>query len=173
MLQQLIRYKEIKEWYGRYERFLIPAMLILGVIVDYLTFTNINIITSFILLGFYFFIAGAAIIFLNASDAGKLPPQNNFYRYLRLAAPLLLQFTFGALLSGSFIFYLFSGTLFVSWPFIAIIVILMVSNEVFRHYYLRPAVQMGVYYFIFFTLSSVILPFVLHGIGVLIFLLSG
>lgn len=173
MFKRLLRYKEIKEWYGRHERFLIPATLVLGVIADFLTFININITTSFILLGVYFFIAGAAIIFLNAYDAGMVSTQKNFYRYLRLAAPLALQFTFGALLSGSFIFYIFSGTLFVSWPFVAVIVILMISNEIFRHYYLRPEVQIGVYYFIFFTLSSIILPFVLYSISFLIFILSG
>lgn len=172
-IKQLIRYKEIREWYERNERLLIPAALVLGVVADFATFTSISIVTSFILLGAYFVVAGAAIIFLNIPEAGDGQKAGNLLRYLRIVAPLALQFTFGALLSGSFIFYIFSGTLFVSWPFIAAIVILMISNEVFRHYYLHPPVQMGVYFFILFTLVSILLPFALSTISAAVFIVSG
>ncbi len=173
MFKQLFKFRAVKEWYERNERVLIPATLVLGVAVDFLTFTSIDIVSSFILLGVYLVLAGSVIIFLNAYDADLIPKQKNVYRYLRLSSPLLLQFTFGALLSGSFIFYFFSGTLFVSWPFIGFIVALMISNEIFRHYYLRPVVQIGVFFFILFSLASIIFPFVWKNIGVSIFLFSG
>ncbi len=173
MFKKLFRYKVIKEWYERNERLLIPAMLILGVIIDFATFTSINITTAFILLGLYLVVAGGIILFLNNYDAESIAKQKNYIKYLWLASPLVLQFSFGALLSAAFIFYFFSGTIFVSWPFIGLIIFLMVSNEIFRHYYLRPEVQIGVYYFVLFTFASIILPFIRSAIGISIFIFSG
>lgn len=172
-IKQLVRYHQIKAWYEKYERVLIPGTLVLGVIIDSVTFTSINITTAFILLGVYFLIAAVTILFLNLYDAEGISSRFAFVKYLRLWSPLIIQFTFGALLSGSFIFYFFSGTLFVSWPFIALMVILMVSNDVFRHYYLRPAVQISVLFFILFSLVAILLPFALNSIEVKVFLFAG
>lgn len=172
-LKELTRYKQIKALYDKYERILIPATLVFGVIVDSVTFTSIDIVTAFILLGVYFLIAGAIMLFMNAYDAHRISQTSSALRYLRLASSLIIQFTFGALLSASFIFYLFSGSLAVSWPFIAVIVVLMISNDVFRKYYLRPRVQIGVYFFILFSFAAIVLPFVFSTISVLVFLFSG
>lgn len=162
-IKQLIRYHRIKAWYLKYERLLIPGTLVVGVFVDGITFATISIQSTFIILVFYAIIAGGLIAFV-AHD-GK-------HTSLRLAAPLLIQFTFGALLSATFIFYWFSGALIVSWPFIAIVVILMVGNDVFRHFYLRPIVQMSIYFFILFSLTSIILPYLFHSISPWLFLMS-
>lgn len=173
VLKQLIRYRQIRNLYNKYERVLIPGTLVFGVIVDSITFASINIMLAFCLLGVYLIIAGAAIAFINAYDADCLQKDRRVFQYLRLAAPLAIQFTFGALLSASFIFYFFSGTLFVSWPFIVLIVLLMIANDLLRHHYLRPIVQISVYFFIVFSIFSIILPFVWKDTGVLLFLSSG
>lgn len=149
-----------------------PGTLVFGVVADAITFATIDIVTSFILLGAYFVVAGAMIAYQNAYDAGRVP-KHRVFQYVRLAAPLVIQFTFGALLSGSFIFYFFSGTVFVSWPFIAILATLMVLNDVFRTYYLRPLVQVSVYFFILFSFSAIVLPFAFSALGPKVFLLSG
>lgn len=172
-LKQITRYRHIKAWFEKYERVLLPATLVLGVILDWITFTNINYSTSFLLLGIYTFLSGIAIVFLNAFDAGRLSFENRFWRYVRLTTPFVIQFLFGALLSGVFIFYIFSGTLFVSWPFLIVLVLLMVSNDVFRHYYLKPVVQISVYFFILFSCLSVFLPFALNSLSPWVFVGSG
>lgn len=172
-IKQWIRYHAIKEWYKKNERVLLPGTLVFGVIVDSLTFTSINITTAFFLLGIYFVIAGGMIFFQHAYDAGRIPKEGKTLRYIRISVPLVIQFLFGALLSASFVFYFFSGNLFVSWPFFAPLIILMVSNDIFRQYYLRPTVQISVYFFILFSLTSIIIPFAFRNIGVSIFLLSG
>ena len=107
-LAQITRYKQIKAWYEKYERVLLPATLVLGVIMDWVTFTNINITTSFLLLAIYLVVSGFFVVILNAHDPTRLTPENRVFRYARLAAPLVIQFLFGALLSGVFIFYVFS-----------------------------------------------------------------
>lgn len=163
-VKQLIRYEKWKRLFEKYERVLIPGTLVFGVIVDFVTFRSIRIETAFLILGVYVVIAALSIVGLNVQRP---------VRYLPLVAPLTLQFTFGALLSASLIFYWFSGAISVSWPLIAIIAILMTSNEVLRHYYLHPIVQVSLYYFILFSLATLILPFVFNSIDVSLFIYAG
>jgi hypothetical protein len=170
-IQQLIRYRELKALYLKYERLLIPGMLVFGVIVDTITFRSINIRTAFTILIMYAIIAGMVIVFLNIQKTEEV--SGSLRQYFSLAAPLVLQFTFGALLSASLIFYWFSGALSVSWPVLLLIAFLMVGNDVFRHYYLRPVVQISVYYFILFSLASVMLPYALNSISAWVFVGSG
>ncbi|MFH1631640.1 MAG: DUF2914 domain-containing protein [bacterium] len=167
-----IRFRQMKILYKQYERFLIPGMLLVGVTVDFITFRTIKVSSAFILLAIYIVIAGATIAFINFYDSARIDRQSAI-RYLRLAAPLAVQFTFGALLSASLIFYWFSGALSASWPFLIIIAALMMSNEVLREYYLRPVVQIGVYYFILFSYLSLVMPYLFNSISAWVFVASG
>ena len=172
-IKQTLRIRQLKALFEKYERVLIPGTLVFGVIVDFITFRSIRVSTAFTILIVYFILAGVTVAFINAFDTHRIPTGFISFKYLRLAAPLLIQFTFGALLSASFIFYWFSGALSVSWPLLLIVVILMISNEVFRHYYLKPVVQVSVYFFISFSLSSLMLPFVFNSISPWLFLAGG
>ena len=170
-IKQLIRYHKFERLYKKYERWLVPGMLIMGVAADYITFRSIQINTTFILLAVYFALAGTCMTFSYAYDAGRVPHQNlTAVKYLHLATPLIIQFTFGALLSASLIFYWFSGALSVSWPLILIIAALMASNEVLRRYFLKPVIQISVYFFILFSLLSLILPFIFDSISFWLFI---
>jgi len=163
-------YQRVKNLYLRYERLLMPATLVVGFLVDYFTFTSINISITFGLLLIYWVIAGATIFFINFYDAGKLSLK---FKYARLFAPLAIQFTFGALLGSSLVFYWVSGALSVSWPIMLLVALLMVFNDVFRHYFLKPAVQISVYFFITLSLFSLILPFLFTSLSPWLFVLAG
>lgn len=163
-------YRRIKRLYFRYERILMPTTLVSGFLVDYFTFTNIDTNTTFTLLFIYWIGAGCTIAFIHLYDNNKIPER---LRYVRLFTPLLLQFFFGALLGGSFIFYWFSGAFSVSWPFILLLVILMVSNDLFRDYLTEPRIQIGAYFFVGFSLFSVILPFLFNSLSPLLFVAAG
>jgi len=166
-------FNKTKKFFEKYERILVPGTLVLGVLVDFVTFKNIQLKTAFIILFVYLFTAGLAITFINIYEDKLKQKQSIILRYLRLATPLVIQFTFGALLSASLIFYWFSGSFSVSWPIILIIAILMASNDVLRHYYLKPLVQISVYFFILFSIGSLILPNILNSIDAGIFILAG
>jgi hypothetical protein len=154
------------------ERYLIPTMLVGGVLVDFITFKTIELSTAFTILGVYTLIAGASIIFINVARHNRQTSTNFIYKYTEILAPLVLQFTFGALLSASLVFYWFSGTLSVSWPFILVIALIIASNDVLRKYYLRPTVQIAVYFFILFSLSTLVLPFFFNSISAWVFFLA-
>jgi hypothetical protein len=165
-----VQYQKIKSWYLRYERVLMPATLVVGFFTDYLTFTNIQIHTTLTILSGYWLLALFVIIFIHLYDGERLTHR---LRYVRLFAPLAIQFLFGALLGGSFIFYWFSGSISVSWPIIGLFVVLMLSNDGFRHYLENPFVQMGVYSFITLSLLSVLLPFWQNSLSPSLFVLAG
>lgn len=150
-----------------------PLMLVVGLIVDFFTFKNIQVSTALSLLGLYFLAAGFAIAFIHFYDAPGITERHAVSRFARLLAQLAVQFAFGALLSASFIFYWFSGTISVSWPFILLIAFLMVSNDVFRHYYTEPVVQISVYFFVAFSLSTLALPLIFNSISVWLFVYAG
>mgnify|MGYP003994530141 CR=1 FL=1 len=177
MIHQTIKasplYSRLRRLYEKHERLLVPGVLVLGVLFDFITFRTIKISSAFILLGFYALMAGAMIFFINYHDTHRTPRRGNGLRYLRLAAPLIVQFTFGALLSASLIFYWFSGVLSVSWPIILILVALMISNEALRHLYQKPIVQISVYFFTIFSYSTLIFPYLFNSISAWVFVFGG
>lgn len=165
--------KRLTNWYKHNERVLIPAALVVGVIVDFITFRSIKVSSAFIVLIVYWFIAGGTILFMHRNGNDDLERQNILARYYRVVSPLVIQFTFGATLSASFIFYWFSGSFSVSWPFMLVLACLMIANETFRKYYLRPIIQLSVFYFITLSLITLMLPYVFNSISAWIFVTGG
>ncbi len=166
-------YYRIKDFFERYERVLLPATLLAGVLIDFVTFKTINLKASFILLSVQAILAGLAVFAINVIDSRERLQGYAVFRYARLFAPFVIQLTFGALLSASFAFYWFSGAFSASWPFFVIIILFMVSNDALRTYYLRPVVQLPVYYFALFSLISIALPYALHSLLPSLFIASG
>ncbi len=162
-------YQKTKVLYQRYERVLIPAMLVFGFVMDYVTFKKIQPSTALTVLAFYFLIAGASIVFIQYYDCEKISQR---FRFFRLFAPLVVQFTFGALLGATFIFYWFSASVAVSWPFIIIILLMILSNELLKDHFKKPIVQVSVYYFISFSFLSIVVPYIFNGIGARLFMLA-
>ena len=157
----------LKYFYERYERIMIPVTLIAGTALDFVTFRTISIESSFILLAVYIVAAGVMIAIINANT------RKDFWPRLKILAPVFNQFLIGALLSGSLVFYWFSGALSVSWPIIIFIAVLMASNEVFRRSYLKAEVQISVFFFIIFSVLSLALPYAFNSLSSWLFVLSG
>lgn len=154
-----------KIFYQRFERFLVPSILLLGVLFDALTFKTISLKSTFILLFVYLIVVIGFIFYQYRTSS-----QNN---YLRTVTPLIIQFFFGALLSSSLVFYWYSGALSVSWPLLVLVAVLMSGNEVMRQHFLRPTVQFAVLTFILFSFFSQLGPYIFNSLSVSTFLLSG
>lgn len=176
MVKELIKRtyeKRVKTFYEKYERWFIPGFLLVGFIFDVITFRTLQIETTFLILGIYAFISAIVILFIGVYDSLPTPPQNAVARYLRVVVSPITQFTFGALLSSALLFYWFSGSFSASWPIMAPIVLLMTTNEVFRQYYLRPTVQMGVYSFVLFSYFTILFPYLFNSLSAFVFILGG
>lgn len=142
---------------------MMPATLVLGSAADFVTFRSINIEATFWILGMYYVVAGLCIVILNKVN----------HERIRIFSKFLIQFTFGALLSASLVFYWFSGSISASWPIMILLAIFMVSNEVFNHYYLKPVIQVSVFYFVSFSLLALALPYAFNSLNPMLFLSAG
>ncbi|MCX6714693.1 MAG: DUF2914 domain-containing protein [Candidatus Uhrbacteria bacterium] len=172
--------KAVKKFFEKYERVLLPLMLLFGVTTDYIAFKAINTQWAFAWLGFHLVAALVVIAYVHLYDAKQLPPltgggvgRGRITQYLRIAAPLVLQLSFGALLNASFVFYWFSASFSVSWPFFAIVVLLMISNDVFRHLFVKPILQISVFYFACFSILALMIPYLVNSIDPQWFVLAG
>lgn len=165
--------KRLRATYKRYERFLIPGFLVVGFIFDVITFRTLQIRTNLQLQLAYLVLAAVAFCYIQIYDSRNQPPRFALLAYARFLAPFAEQISFGSLLSSSLLYYWFSGSFSVSWPLIAIVTGVMISSELFRKLYLRPAVQLGVYNFVLFAYLSLLLPFVMHSLSGWIFMFSG
>jgi hypothetical protein len=163
----------LKSFYEKYERLFVPGFLLLGFLFDVLTFKSLQIEQTFLLLGAYAIAAAFSVFYIIIYDGRNVPPHRKILKWIRLAMPVVSSITFGSLLSSSLLFYWYSGSFVVSWPLIAVLVILMTTNEVFRNFYLRPTVQIGVFAFTFFSYFSILFPFIFNSLSEWIFLLGG
>ncbi len=169
--KRMSKLRKLKNFYNRYERYLIPGALIFGFITDVLTFRLINFTVAMILLAGHLFFIKANISVINLYEAKKVA--GKFFSYWRILAPLFLQYSFGNLFSAFLIFYSHSGSFSASWPFIIMIIFLMIGNEIFRKYNVRPSIQISVYFFALFSYLNLLLPNLLNNLSTLIFLGSG
>lgn len=168
-----------KEWYLRNERRLIPAALLGGFIFDWLTVTRIDRLYENILLMVYMLIAAAGITIINLYDAGRLTAAAGNVRmerilsWMRITAPLVVQFAFGGLFSVFLVLYSRGGALAVSWIFLLLLLGLMIGNDLFQKHYRRLSVQVSVLFFCVLLFSIFFLPIMLSTFGTSIFLLAG
>lgn len=168
-LKETQAYQRFALFTKRNERLLMPSMLVGGTALDAVQFRVLQIQTTFLISGIYAVICGTAIILMVA----KLRENQRIARFLQVAAPLLQQFTIGALLSTALLFYWFSGSFSVSWPLIGAIALMMVSNEVLRRQFTKPVVQVGVFYFALFSLCATLSAFVMNSLSPVVFVLGG
>lgn len=173
MVLQMIResraYMRVQTFFKRYERWFMPAMLIGGTATDAVQFHFLQVQTTFLISGIYAVICAACMVLMSMTFSES----QRVGRYVQLAAPFLQQFTLGALLSTSLLFYWFSGTIAVSWPLIGIVALLMVSNEVFRDIVKKPVVQVSMLYFSLFALSATLAAYVFNSLSPLVFVAGG
>ncbi len=167
----MTKLRELKEFYNRYERYLIPGALIFGFVTDVLTFNLISFTVAMVILVLHLILIGANITVINLYEEKKI--EGKFFSYWRVLAPLMMQYSFGNLFSAFLIFYSHSGSFFASWPFILVIIFLMVGNEIFRKYNTRPVIQISVFFFATFSFLNLLIPNLLKILGVGVFLGSG
>ena len=100
---------------------------------DNLTLTRVDLWLNHIGLLFYLAVVAVGIILINASRAS----QPAYLIRWAFWYPLAVQFAFGGLFSGYFVFYSRSGSLSASWPFLFFLAALLVGNEFLRERYHR------------------------------------
>lgn len=160
--------EELIRWY---ERFVSPAALLVGFILDNLFFLRrVDLWTANALLFGYLALAALGIVLFNLIETGRVRGA----LALRVAPflPVATQFAFGGLFSAYVSLYSRSAALSVSWIFVLILAVLTLGNERFRARYMRFGFQVGMYYVVLLSFLIFYLPIVFKQIGTALFLLA-
>lgn len=159
-----------RELFERYERRASALALVTGLTIDSLTLHRIDLYATNILLLAYLVIAGVSIAIINLHEAGRVQWVGEGIHFWLLVA---IQFAFGGLFGRFLIYYSRAGALYASWPFLLILLVLLLSNEFARKYYTRFTLQMSLYFLALFSFLIFFVPIVLGRMGSMVFLLSG
>lgn len=163
--------KKLKTLYKKYEHRLSLIAFLFGFVVDNFTLTRIDLLFDNLVLATYLTIAGLGIFVFNYFKNKKVIG--------RIAAniipftPLLIQFAFGGLFSGYFIFYSRSASLASSWLFIVLILTLLIGNEYFKKKYDRLEFQISIFFITLFSFFIFYIPILVKTMGAWVFILSG
>ncbi|MES2216430.1 MAG: DUF2914 domain-containing protein [Patescibacteria group bacterium] len=158
-------------WIQKYERHLSSVALFAGFILDALTMRRVDNLYENSVLMSYFVMIAFGITALNYIEAGKYEREWVGRTYHLL--PLLIQFAFGGLFSGFTVFYFRSGSIVSSWPFIVILVSLLLGNEVLKKQYERLVFQITIFFISLFFFTIFFVPVLTNAMGPGIFILSG
>jgi len=159
-----MKFSRVKTFLAKHERRLSWAALGTGFIVDNLTLSRIDLWLDNIILSSYLFLSGGCIVLFHyLKDSSKI----------RLFLPYVLQYAFGGLFSGFIIFYSKSGSIIQSWPFLIILLFLLIGNETFKARYEKYIFRTTIYFIALFSFFIFFIPVMLGNMGSFVFILSG
>ena len=161
----------LRNFYGRFERPISSLSLIAGFVFDALTLKRVDTLWENIWIIGHLFIVGLFItlIHIQENEIGdeKNPKKAHFW-YVNI-----LQFFFGGILSTFLVFYFRSADIFVTWPFIALLVGAFVANESLKRHYIRLSFQISLFFLSIYSFAIFLVPVLIHQIGDSVFLFSG
>lgn len=167
-----IRVEALLTWAQKNERHLGALVFVFGFATDIFTFGELELSwVSLVFVGYLLITAIAILITHNLyskDTSSERPVQKTF----RIMSPLVAQFCIGSLLSGTLIFYTRSATLFVSWPFLFLLVIIFFGNEYLRKYKERLTFQAIQFFIVIYSYTLFALPFYTHTLTKQSFLFS-
>ncbi len=152
-------FRNLREFIKRNERHLSSLALIVGFLFDTFTLRRADLIIEYIVLLLYVGIVASCIVWIHV----RPKPWNL----------ILMQFCLGNLFSAFLIFYSRSGSAITSWPFLLILVGLMIVNERLREKYARLTFQISVFFCVLFSYAIFLVPIILRQMGSWVFVLSG
>ncbi len=164
-------FDEVKNWLKKHESHLSSAALLGGFVVDAFTLRRVDLPFENIVLIGYFLLIAVGIFLLNLSDSRMY--RGPFAENLPHILPIIIQFAFGGLFSGFVIFYFRSGSLSASWPFIILLVGLLLGNEFLRKHYVRLVFQVTTFFTALFFFTIFFIPVLISRMGAWVFILSG
>ena len=164
-------FERIKNFYQQYERYLSAGALLTGFIVDNLTLRHADLLLGNLALFSYLVIAGGSIALMQLHESGRV--YSSRFQNIAPLFSLLIQFAFGGLFSGYFVFYSRSGSLTGSLLFLILILVLLIGNEFFRTRYKKLVFQVSIFFAALFSFVIFFIPVLTSTMGVEVFLFSG
>lgn len=165
--------KRLLAFVRAHERRISTAVFLGGFIIDSLTLTRVDFAWVHGLFTMYLVIAAMTLILMHHFSGTK--PDSAATRKLPIntVLPMVTQFVLGGLLSGCLVFYTKSATLYASWPFLLLLAVVFIGNEVLHKYRERILFQSSLFFFALYSYAMFALPIAVGSISTLVFLGSG
>jgi hypothetical protein len=164
------KFNAVKLWVQKNERWLSPAALVGGFVVDALTIRGLDIVGQTILLVTYLVIIAFCISMSHALEEGAL--SHKYLTRTKSLFSLAALFVFGSLFSAFLIFYARDAALVTSWPFILFLAFAFLGTEVLKKHQEKITFQLGLLYFGTLSFSIYFVPIVVKSLGTGVFVLS-
>lgn len=161
----------IRSFVERYQHQLSIGAFLVGFTIDTIILKRIDLLISNAFLITYLCVVVLVMLCLHHFAAH--PPRLRITQRLHEWLPFVGQFAFGALFSGFLIFYSQSGSFVASWPFLFLIVLLILGNEFLRSYQSRLTYQSVLLFFCMFSFSIYAVPILAGAMSDTLFELSG
>lgn len=161
----------LKKTHRHYERYVAPVAFIVGFVVDNLTLKRVDLWIDNLVLLAYLTLAVVGIAVVNAYESGRL--RRWISEDVGALLPVLIQFPVGGLFSAFVVFYSRSGAFAASWPFLFMLLLLFVGNELFQTRYRRFTFHISIYFVTLFSYAILIMPVLFQRMGPDIFLVGG
>jgi hypothetical protein len=158
-------------WISRHESSLSALSMVGGFAFDNYAYRRIDLPNTQLLFLGYLFVSAVSILLMHwlAARAAAGKPMPRWHSLLPMAG----QFTLGALWSGFLVFYTRGAVLAVSWPFLLVLVGMLIGNEVFKKYHSQLVFTAILLFFALNSYAIVTVPIFTHSIGALSFELAG
>lgn len=165
----ITKINKVRDYLKQNERYAFPAFLMLGFLVDTITLNRVDQVFDNIVLSSYIILAGACLILIYGEHGFK-----NKIKYEKFIEfiPFLFLYAIGGLFSGLVILYSKSGSIFYSFPFMIILIILLIGNEFLYKKYPKLVFQSSIFYIAIFSYSILITPVLIRSIGAIAFILG-
>jgi hypothetical protein len=160
-----------KNFIKRNEKYVIPTALFGGFIIDSLTLQRIDLLFENLVLGTYLVLSGVLVFLIYLLDKDKL--QNRFLLKIQPFLGVILLFVFGGIFSGFTVFYLRSSNILSSWPFLLLLIVVMLGTEYLKKHFSKAVAQITIFYFALYTYLIFVIPIITKQLGIAMFLLSG
>lgn len=144
---------------------------LLGFLTDLILLNRVDDAIDNLILFMYASLASISLVLFYVAIAEKAPPR--VVSFLHSFMPVVMQYSFGGLLSGMLIFYGRSGDFLVSAPFLALIIIVILANELVKKRSDRLLYNLVVYFIGVFSYLVLVVPVLIGEMGNLVFIGSG
>lgn len=166
----IINSGRIKTWYERYENHISSLALVFGFILDNLSLGRVDALADKLVLTIYLVLAGLCILLLTACEEGLI--KESVPGRLHFWFMFAMQFALGGLFSAFVVFYTRSATFESSWPFLTLLFLYFLGNEIWKKYYSRLNVRLSVFFFALLSYATIVIPTIFNSIERWVFVVS-
>lgn len=166
-----IRMKQLTHKFKHVKEHWLTLSFIFGFLNDFLLLNQVDNIFDNLILLFYVCLATLSLLLFYVGIAQKGPTflRKKLVRFM----PMLMQYSFGGVLSGMLIFYGRSGSWLNNAPFLILIILVILGNEFVSKRSDRLVNQISLYFIGLFAYMVLVLPVILGKMGDIVFFFSG